>query len=120
MSARASRSKSIASTFSSTSVMLCSAGVSAASSGRQAVGRLARLCSSGSACSKPQYEILEPRIDQHNFGHRSPCRSMSGRTPFAAPCRRRPERRGFYPIGGQPARRRCEGYEFAGAGSQGA
>src|SRR6201996_1660096 len=56
MSARANRSESIGSTFSSTMVTEWPAGVSAASSGRQAVGRLHFLPSSGSACSRPQYE----------------------------------------------------------------
>ena len=56
MSARAQRSKSIGSTFSSIRVTVCSRGVSAASSGRQATGRLAGLPMNGKACSMPQYE----------------------------------------------------------------
>src|SRR5208283_6186464 len=43
MSARAQRSKSIGSTFSSIRVIVCSPGVSAASRGRAATGKLARL-----------------------------------------------------------------------------
>ena len=53
---RRKRSKSIGSTFSSISVTRGSAGVRAASSGRQATGMLARLPRSGRACSRPQYE----------------------------------------------------------------
>src|SRR5215813_10181144 len=56
-SAFAQRSKSMGSTFSSTSVMRCGSGVSAAISGKAATGILARLPSKGSACSSPQKEI---------------------------------------------------------------
>ncbi len=56
MSARAHRSKSISSIFSSTRVSECPFGVKAASSGRHATGMLARLPSNGRACSKPEYE----------------------------------------------------------------
>ena len=56
MSARAQRSKSIGSTFSSISVTVCGSGVSAASSGRHPTGMLARLPKIGIACSRPQYE----------------------------------------------------------------
>ena len=56
MSARAHRSQSIGSTFSSISVTVCSRGVSAASSGRHATGRLAGLPMNGNACSIPQYD----------------------------------------------------------------
>src|SRR6516164_1086975 len=57
MSARAQRSKSIGWTFSSTRVTVCSGGVSAASSGRLATGRIALTPRNGIACSRPQYEI---------------------------------------------------------------
>ena len=56
MSARSQRSQSIGSTFSSISVTVCSAGVSAARSGRHATGRLARLPRNGKAYSIPQYD----------------------------------------------------------------
>ena len=56
MSARARSSKSIGVTFSSTMRTRCGGGVSAASSGRLATGIAARLPSSGSARSRPQYD----------------------------------------------------------------
>src|SRR5262245_38989919 len=75
MSARAQRSKSIASTFSSMSVMRWGAGVSAASNGKAATGMLALLPSKGNACSRPQKEIW-------NLGL---IRTMSAMTPPGAP-----------------------------------
>ena len=56
ISARRHRSQSIGSTFSSISVIVCSLGVSAASSGRQATGKFARLPTKGRANSMPQYD----------------------------------------------------------------
>src|SRR4051794_4365343 len=56
MSARPQRSKSIASTFSSIRVIVCSPGVNAARSVRLVTGRLARLPRNGSAYSMPQYD----------------------------------------------------------------
>ena len=51
---RVQRSQSIGSTISSINVIVCSAGVSAASSGRQATGRFADLLMNGNAWSIPQ------------------------------------------------------------------
>ena len=57
MSARATRSKSMASTFSSISVTWCGAGVKAASSGKLPTGMLALFPMIGRTCSRPQKEI---------------------------------------------------------------
>ena len=56
MSARAQRAKSIGSTFSSIKVTLCSAGVSAASRGSEAIGEAALARRKGIAYSRPYME----------------------------------------------------------------
>ena len=48
---------------------MCSSGVSAASSGRQATGRLARLPRNGQGVLHAPVRDLEPRVDQHDVGH---------------------------------------------------
>ena len=69
MSARAQRSKSIASTFSSIRVTVCSAGVKAASNGRQATGMAARLPMKRQGQLHAPVRDLEPRIDEDDVGH---------------------------------------------------
>ena len=56
MSARAHRSKSIASTFSSISVTVCSVGRQRRQQRQAGDRQLARLPMNGRACSRPQYE----------------------------------------------------------------
>ncbi len=73
MSARRQRSQSIGSTFSSISVTVCSLGVSAASSGRHATGRFARLPTNGRAYSMPQN-------DTSNRGLMRTISAIDGRT----------------------------------------
>ena len=66
MSAAAQRAKSIGSTFSSISVMRCSGGVSAASSGKAATGSAARLPMNGKRVLEAPERHLEARIDEHD------------------------------------------------------
>jgi len=79
MSARAQRSKSTASTFSSIRVTVCSAGVNAASKGRQATGMLARLPMNGRGILHPPVGDLEPGVDQNDVGHESGLSSRGSR-----------------------------------------
>ena len=69
MSARAQRSKSIGSTFSSIRVTVCPAGVRAASKGRQATGMLARLPKKRQGVLHAPVGDLEPGVDQDDVGH---------------------------------------------------
>ena len=71
MSARAHRSRSMSSMFSSSRVTECPGGVRAASRGRLASGMLARFPRNGSRMLQSPVRNLETRIDQDDLGHGS-------------------------------------------------